>query len=631
MPHLIVIAASIIVFSVLVISMGTKKKRAVRITGTLVAVVLLLGALIYGSCFGAICKDWPEAVAKTVNAMIEMFLGKDSLGDIKDAPLMQHLWFRLAAYAAHILAMYVTISSVLIAVAMRMLSRIRISLVRRGDLVIIYGVSEDTLGFAEKLIKDENVSVVFVGDNGSYSYESAILRIGAILMAGDEAAAPDKKLVKKTGLRPGQRKLQVFCLDEDTGANMRFAAALLEALKESGIDPSQTALSAVLRDEEMGSSLQAAEDRYGYGSVLAAGPMDLSAKLLINYAAPYTQMRFGKGGAAEEDFSALVLGFGRTGKAVLRSILMNSQFDGSKPSYCVVSREGDTTAGNFFARYPALKNMYDIQMLSCNARSAQFYDWLAKEGHKIKYVAVCTGDRKENAEVADEIEAYFRGRGLEPAIIECHRSGIIIRSGKGLVPGKKSIYDPAVLSGGGQDAMAKVINHWYDKDRDIEEAWRNCSYFNRMSCRAAADYADVFIAQAKAGSPEFAGIDRQSAVKADLSKDPELLETLARTEHLRWMAFHAAMGYQPMPPEVYDAREQQFLKEKAGSGEGRIRAGKDTKARLHACMIPWEDLDALSERESRATGKPKDYKQADRDNILALPGQLAALEAVKSQ
>ena len=617
MPQIIVILLSAIVFSALVISMGLKKRQAVRITGTLVAVVLILGAVIYGSCYGAIIEEKSVAVVKTVNAMIEMFLGKDSIGDIKDAPLMQNLWFKLATYAAHILAMYVTISSVLIAIAMRLLTRLGLFFVRRGDLILIFGVNEDTLGFAEKLHETRRCSVVFIGDNSSYSSESAILRMGAVLMAGDAASAPGIDLVKKTGMRPGSRKLEVYCLHEDTGANMRFAKALLAALEERGIEPSQTSVSAILRDEESGAELQAAEGRYGYGSVLAAGPMDLSAKLLINYAAPYTQMSFGKDGRAEKDFLALILGFGRTGKAVLRSVLINSQFEGSHPSYCLVSKEGDSTDGFFFARYPALRSMYDIDMLSCNARSAEFYDWLAAEAGRISYVAVCTGDKKENAEVADELETYFRGKGLEPAIIECHRSGSISRCGKGLSPAEKTIYDPAVLSARGQDAMAKVINHKYCKDENIEEAWKGCDYFSRMSCRGAADYADVYLAQAHT--------DRKTAAEQGFGKDEVLLENMSRTEHLRWMAFHAAMGYRPMPAEVYDAREQQFLKEKAEEGEGRIRVGKDTVNKLHACMIPWEELDELSARESKAAGTPKDYKQADRDIILALPEQLAEL------
>ena len=69
--------------------------------------------------------------------------------------------------------------------------------------------------------------------------------------------------------------------------------------------------------------------------------------------------------------------------------------------------------------------------------------------------------------------------------------------------------------------------------------------------------------------------------------------------------------------------------QKAAGEEKLIRVGKDTDARLHACMIPWDEIDALSKRESRVTGEKVDYKQIDRDNVLAIEDQLKELVAKK--
>ena len=69
-----------------------------------------------------------------------------------------------------------------------------------------------------------------------------------------------------------------------------------------------------------------------------------------------------------------------------------------------------------------------------------------------------------------------------------------------------------------------------------------------------------------------------------------------------------------------------LLKEKAELGEGHVRVAKDTDGRLHACMIPWDELDALSERERLAGTNNREYKQADRDNVLAIPQQLKELK-----
>ena len=57
-----------------------------------------------------------------------------------------------------------------------------------------------------------------------------------------------------------------------------------------------------------------------------------------------------------------------------------------------------------------------------------------------------------------------------------------------------------------------------------------------------------------------------------------------------------------------------------------VRIAKDTAARTHACLIPWDELDALSEKENAITGGSVDYKQYDINNVLALPKLIKAGE-----
>jgi hypothetical protein len=53
--------------------------------------------------------------------------------------------------------------------------------------------------------------------------------------------------------------------------------------------------------------------------------------------------------------------------------------------------------------------------------------------------------------------------------------------------------------------------------------------------------------------------------------------------------------------------------------------------RKHACLIPWEALDGLSDRENSVTGGQVDYKQMDRNNILALPNVLKGLDKIPEE
>lgn len=57
-----------------------------------------------------------------------------------------------------------------------------------------------------------------------------------------------------------------------------------------------------------------------------------------------------------------------------------------------------------------------------------------------------------------------------------------------------------------------------------------------------------------------------------------------------------------------------------------IRISKNTLLRTHACLIPWEELDALSAKENAVTGRSVDYKQLDINNVLAVPRLLRPAE-----
>jgi len=95
-------------------------------------------------------------------------------------------------------------------------------------------------------------------------------------------------------------------------------------------------------------------------------------------------------------------------------------------------------------------------------------------------------------------------------------------------------------------------------------------------------------------------------------------ENLSKTEHLRWCAFHYCMGFTPMTDSEFNERAEIYEKQKQ-KGCPTIRIGKNMANRTHACLIPWDALDALSAKENAITGKSIDYKAMDTDNVMAIP------------
>lgn len=156
------------------------------------------------------------------------------------------------------------------------------------------------------------------------------------------------------------------------------------------------------------------------------------------------------------------------------------------------------------------------------------------------------------------------------------------------------------------------VNQFYHagSEKTALENWMECDYFSRMSCRAAADFFPAVLRSA--------GMEEEHVLEQGFRPEGELLETLGRMEHLRWCAFHHCMGYTVMDSEEYDRRADEYRAQMARGEKPTIRIGKNTVARTHACLIPWEELDALSERENAITGGKVNYKYLDMQNVLAI-------------
>lgn len=605
----------------LMMSLGLQSKTMKRITGALLVFTGASGIFLYGYGYTSLFGSVVQALIRTLFSVFCMFLGRNEIGAISSVALLATPWMQVFIYGVHLLALYCTASAVIAALGTKLIRTLRLLLARRGELHLIYGVNEQSVAFGEKLRKAEKGFLVFVDPGSGSAFEGAVLRSGGLMIDSNDAKKPTAAFLRKIGIRPGPRRLMLYCLDDNDTKNLRYAESMLQTLEAAKIAPEQTALTVLLAQADVGSILQAQGTHYGYGSVTAFERAELLARMMIRTWASWQTIGFDEAARATEDFEALVIGFGATGQAVLRSLVMNGQFEGSHFRAAVLSEDRCRRAGSFFARYSGLCDQYDIEFCDMNARSVEAYRLISERFRHMNYIAVCTGSEKENAEIAMELSNYFSAQGVHPVIVQCSAKEISRISDKDGLVTTVSMYSPEVLCGRRLDRMAMQLNHCYhEQEGNTAEAdWAACDYFSRMSCRAAADYVDAFL--------RAAGTDRETVLARGFDPSGEVLENLSRTEHLRWCAFHFAMGYHAMTEETFAERAAVYRRQLAETGKGSIRIGKDTGARLHACLIPWEELPALAEREFAVTGKRADYYKMDRDNVRLAVDMLKAAEA----
>ena len=604
----LVIVFTGILFLAIIINLAMKKENSAKVTGVCIAVAGVSGLFIYGYGYGlAFADNLPLAVIRSLMAVWGMFVSKNDFSIISGTPLFSSQGAVLYFWLVHLMAQYATASAAIATIGARALRRLRLWLACFGNLSLIYGVNEDSVAFGRQLAETPGNNVVFVDEKVSSSLEGAINSFGGVTVGDKNALWPDKKFLRGLGIRGDRRKYDFYLLHKNEAKNVKYAFALKAALETNGIPATATNLVMLGSEETHTAPLQRLGDKYGFGNVSIFDAPGLVARLLIHHFPPAATMDFNDDCSAAENFESVIIGFGAVGQAVMKQLVMNGQFAGSDFSLAVFAPDFEKVSGYISATSHSIIDNYNVKFYDYDGRSRSMYDYILARKDDMNYIVICTGSEKTNNEIGGEITRYLTRIGSDAQVYLAGYSGITCLTEGQIPPKQHPVFTTDVLCTGKIDSVATQLNHRYcNNDNTPQQNWARCDWFSRMSSRASADFM-----------PSMAVIARQDPAQQWALTDAQL-ENLGITEHQRWMAFHFVMGYEKMPAEVYDQREQQYISEKSLYGTGKIRVGKDTVARQHACLIPWEELDALSRRENAITGGNVDYKQSDKNNVLAI-------------
>ena len=606
------------VFVVLILLIAAKPKLSKLFTCAAFGLGGICGLFIYGYGYAVVTDNFLLAILKAVLAVCGSFVGKNEYSSIAAAPFMQTQWMQIICTFVQICSVYATTSAVIASLGAPALRQLRLWLGRRENLNLIYGINDNTLNFGKELVAGKQGAVVFVVPEATDSIISTVSALGCVSQNDASAAAGDKKFLRRLGIGRGKRKLTLYALSDDSNLNIQYAMSILEASKELNISAERTRLVLRGQEEVAVSRLQNTPEKYGYGFVTTVNEPQMAARLLTMKYPPCNAVSFDKNAKATENFEALLIGFGQVGQAVLKALVMNGQFEGSHFKLDVFGKDIAQIDGNFSFQFGQVFDQYDIQFHNHDARSRNMYDYLKQHAEKLRYVVISTGSEKDNHEIAEEIISYLSNIGHMIPVYKCTRKGVAAYNLDGTIQTSQGIYTADLLCGRTLDQKAMILNHTYQAQshKTPLQNWMECDYFSRQSCRAATDFIPALL--------RAAGKTPEQVAAGDWALTKEQLENLSRTEHLRWCAFHYCMGFSPMTPEEYSERADIYCRQKAQEGKATIRIGKNMHNKTHACLICWEDLNALSAKESAITGKEIDYQAMDTDNVLAVPQLLQA-------
>ena len=618
----LIISASLLL--ALVLSLVLKPFWSSKLTTASMVIGICGGLIFYGFGIAETGLPLPICILRTTFCVIRMFLGVPEYAVIEHSFFLSTRVGQFLYWLVHILAFYSIASAAMVSLGTTALRQLRLLLSRRGNLTLIYGISEDNIALGRECLREEGGSVIFIEDNTvAPGIETSLNNQNMALFTGAAAVSSDRRFLRRLHLK--NRTLTVYAIKPDVDNDLTYAFHLRDSLERLGIPAEKTSLTLPGTEDILASMLQVSPTQYGFGFVNVYDPADLTAKALIRTCPPWDFLSFDENGRAKEDFSCVIVGFGRRGQAVLRHLIMNGQFSGSTFHATVFSNNYGSEAGRFFVECPELLNNYDISGYIADGRSRTFYEYIDANLVRLKMIAVCTGSEEMNHEISDQLMLHLQRRSAERiCVVQCGADGVRYQERVGSPILKTEIYSRDFLSAQNADREAILLNASYDTSaRSDWDKWIACDSFSKMSSRASAAFIPAFIKASHSS--------REAVLAGEWSPDGTMLEVLGETEHLRWCAFHSVMGYSPMPRAQFEENAAIWARCKAEGVPCPVRISKDPVARFHACLVPWEELDALSELENSITGGSVDYKQLDINNVLALPRLLQAQENAKKK
>lgn len=619
-----VVATTAVIFFAVILATAKSKQnnKASRYTAIAAAIASLGGLIIYGYTYATQLQDnIVLAVFFTLLSTVKMFMGSDGHETVFKLEIMQRSEFVLLFWVVHLIAIYSTASAVLATVGAPFLKQVRMYLYKRKKkLNIIFGINEHAIDFASVLSKDEESALIIIDENLDSLYSAAINELGCLYYVGNDATHSEAGFVKKLGIT-NKTDICVYALHTNEAKNLNYVYRLRDAFKKLSVSHKCTSLTLMANMEmSFGSDLQNSQDKYGFGSVLVLDRAYLTAHMLMKEYPPCNYVKFDTANAKALDgeiFSSAIIGFGKIGQAVLKNIVINGQFEGCGFKTTVFDPDLNAVSGYVIKNHSSMLEEYDIDLRKENAQESSFFDYLESNSKELDYIVVCTGNEDRNSEIAGEIQSTIKRLKGHAQVFQCSYDNIIhqCHDDDGEYTLKMTeLYTLDNLNISIADSRAMELNHIYCGGKSAIEDWNNARFIDRMSSRASANFSNAYL--------KMTGFSEEDVIKGnkwDTLTDIQKLN-LSKTEHLRWCAFFYSLGYKRMSDEDFEAKCAAYKNEKAIKGSSKIKIQKDDDKLLHICLVPWDDLDELTEKYREVTGdKNKDYKLDDTNNVMLLP------------
>jgi hypothetical protein len=548
--------------------------------------------------------------------------------------LTESIYVQILFWFCHVAALIIVYTALISLFGRKLIDSFRLSFGPQKELYMIKGIDKNALLLAENIAThdaeekspDKKRLIIFLLDeeDDEEKIHKKVSHFGGIVQMLDKKHDLSYYLKKaKLGKRNfiiKEKKYNIVLMPKDA-YTLDDVQLIADFAEKNAVNPDNLDIfvftfsewdrekieEITLAKDEIEDVIQAKENinpkrKYPY-TFHIVNEVELLTRQMIEKHPPFECPRLNfSGGKTEHNFTVMILGFGPLGQSALLRLLMNGQFVGSRMRAIIVDKDINDLRDCFLHRYPGLELCCDMEFENISVQCKKYFTLLDKEMN-VDYIVAALHDDEKNKQTALDIKNHYERKGIRdlPFIAVAELNGSLHETKqdeKIFVFGcREDIYKESVIIREKADRMAKTVNNVYNKktkNPKKRKDWTERDWFEQESNRAVADFIPAML--------KLAGIKRDEVPKEGplVRNNATLAEVLAQTEHLRWNAFHVAMGWKPVSMEEM---RQSF--DYTGS--------KEPTARLHVCLVSWDKLDKISEEYK------EDFKKYDREIIENIP------------
>ncbi|TMW72302.1 hypothetical protein [Alteribacter natronophilus] len=504
------------------------------------------------------------------------------------------------------LAMFVVISNVIWVLAVKLRHHLRMFMLKlpfRKSHYIITGLTDEVSVLAAE-IKKRRIVIIAGRDAPDQDVERLRAAGCIVIHKGTDEAG----VFQQAGIL---RAKGVFVMDQEDHNNvesvLRINRLLLNEKNRSKDSPSPLTCYVHLNEGQYKRVIDEVWAEQGKNEkplldIRVFNHFENSARCLFDQMPLYRGQDLSK----KAGYHLVVLGFGKTGRSVLLEAVRRSHFSSHKKlNVTVVDRESDQRKAELDVICPELKKACEINFINMDVYTPEFYRYINRISESITYIAVCFDN-----DHLDFVSASFLTELVSHAPLAVRMSSA--SDFAGWLEQNKNKYESVCYFGTLEEAAAygritgkeneetaiELHDAYENLKQDLNEggkitSWKKLDRFRKESNIAQADHLDTKLAVLglekikKESLSDFSSVVTSEEFERRLAP---VFRDLVIMEHNRWNAFHFADGWKTRNADL---------------------SPKDTDRKEHVCLVSWDELRKVEEKQKRNGNEYADYRAYD--------------------